>query len=152
MMEQRVSVVGAGLAGCEAAFQLAERGIQVDLFEMKPHKMSPAHDSGDFCELVCSNSLRSDRMEISVSDHGPGFLRAGDATLFDMFVRGEIESAKPGVGLGLAICRAIVEAHGGSISASDRAPGGACITFSLPLGEPPLIEEEILPAGEGDAS
>ena len=110
-------------------------------------KYSP---SGSAIEIGVTT--RSDRMEISVSDHGPGFLRAGDATLFDMFVRGEIESAKPGVGLGLAICRAIVEAHGGSISASDRAPGGACITFSLPLGEPPLIEEEILPAGEGDAS
>ena len=61
-----VSVVGAGLAGCEAAFQLAERGIPVDLYEMKPQKMSPAHHSGDFCELVCSNSLRSDRIENAV--------------------------------------------------------------------------------------
>lgn len=54
-----VTVVGAGLAGCEAAWQLANRGIRVRLIEMKPHKMSLAHISGDFAELVCSNSLRS---------------------------------------------------------------------------------------------
>ena len=66
MTQQRVSVIGAGLAGCEAAYQLAERGIPVDLYEMKPQKMSPAHHSGDFCELVCSNSLRSDRIENAV--------------------------------------------------------------------------------------
>ena len=66
MSETRVAVVGAGLAGCEAAYQLAERGITVELYEMKPGKMSPAHHSGGFCELVCSNSLRSDRMENAV--------------------------------------------------------------------------------------
>ena len=88
---------------------------------------------------------RSGRMEITVSDHGPGFLHVDNARLFDMFVRGETESAKPGVGLGLAICRAIVEAHDGSIAAANRVQGGACVTFTLPLGEPPIIEEEILP-------
>jgi len=66
MTQQRVRVIGAGLAGCEAAYQLALRGIPVDLYEMKPSKMSPAHHSGDFCELVCSNSLRSDRIENAV--------------------------------------------------------------------------------------
>ena len=66
MSEARVCVVGAGLAGCEAAYQLAKRGIAVDLYEMKPQKMSPAHHSEDFCELVCSNSLRSDRIENAV--------------------------------------------------------------------------------------
>jgi len=62
----KVTVVGAGLAGSEAAWQLAQRGIQVDLVEMKPHKMSPAHHSTDFGELVCSNSLRGDRLENAV--------------------------------------------------------------------------------------
>lgn len=57
-----VTVVGAGLAGCEAAWQLAERGISVTLCEMKPKKHSPAHVSDDFAELVCSNSLRSDEL------------------------------------------------------------------------------------------
>ena len=62
----KVKVIGAGLAGSEAAWQLAQRGIQVQLYEMKPHKMSPAHHSADFAELVCSNSLRGDRLENAV--------------------------------------------------------------------------------------
>ncbi len=62
----KVTVVGAGLAGSEAAWQLAQRGIQVELIEMKPKKMSPAHHSADFGELVCSNSLRGDRLENAV--------------------------------------------------------------------------------------
>ena len=61
-----VKVIGAGLAGSEAAWQLAQRGIQVELYEMKPTKMSPAHHSADFAELVCSNSLRGDRLENAV--------------------------------------------------------------------------------------
>ncbi len=63
---KKVTVVGAGLAGSEAAWQLAQRGIQVELVEMKPKKMSPAHHSADFGELVCSNSLRGDRLENAV--------------------------------------------------------------------------------------
>ena len=62
----KVTVVGAGLAGSEAAWQLAQRGIAVELIEMKPHKMSPAHRSENFAELVCSNSLRGDRLENAV--------------------------------------------------------------------------------------
>ena len=62
----QVSVIGAGLAGCEAAWQLAERGIHVTLTEMKPQKMTPAHHCADFAELVCSNSLRGDRLENAV--------------------------------------------------------------------------------------
>ena len=61
-----VKVIGAGLAGSEAAWQLANRGIDVELYEMKPKKMSPAHHSEDFAELVCSNSLRGDRLENAV--------------------------------------------------------------------------------------
>ena len=61
-----VKVIGAGLAGSEAAWQLASRGIDVDLYEMKPEKMTPAHHSPDFAELVCSNSLRGDRLENAV--------------------------------------------------------------------------------------
>ncbi len=59
MMSDRVIVVGAGLAGSEAAFQIANRGVPVTLYEMKPHKKTPAHSSDLFGELVCSNSLRS---------------------------------------------------------------------------------------------
>ena len=62
----KVKVIGAGLAGSEAAWQLAQRGIQVELIEMKPLKKTPAHHSNDFGELVCSNSLRADRLENAV--------------------------------------------------------------------------------------
>ncbi|MCD7742909.1 MAG: methylenetetrahydrofolate--tRNA-(uracil(54)-C(5))-methyltransferase (FADH(2)-oxidizing) TrmFO [Oscillospiraceae bacterium] len=65
-MEQTVTVIGAGLAGCEAAWQLAQRGIHVRLLEMKPEKMTPAHTSGDFAELVCSNSFRADELTNAV--------------------------------------------------------------------------------------
>jgi len=65
-----VTVVGAGLAGCEAAWQLAQRGIDVRLVEMKPVKRTPAHSSDDFGELVCSNSLRSGELST-----GPGLLK-----------------------------------------------------------------------------
>ena len=61
-----ITVIGAGLAGCEAAWQLAMRGIGVDLIEMKPEKKSPAHVSNGFAELVCSNSLRSDELSTAV--------------------------------------------------------------------------------------
>lgn len=56
----KIKVIGAGLAGCEAAWQIAKRGIEVELWEMKPEKYSPAHKSPSFAELVCSNSLRAD--------------------------------------------------------------------------------------------
>ena len=59
----KVKVIGAGLAGCEASWQLAENGIQVELFEMKPKKFSPAHKYNGFAELVCSNSLKAERIE-----------------------------------------------------------------------------------------
>ena len=62
----KVKVIGAGLAGSEAAWQLANRGIAVELYEMRPVKKSPAHHTGDFAELVCSNSLRGDRLENAV--------------------------------------------------------------------------------------
>ena len=56
-MTPRIKVIGAGLAGSEASWQLAERGFQVDLFEMRPRRLTPAHKSGNYGELVCSNSL-----------------------------------------------------------------------------------------------
>ena len=61
-----VIVIGAGLAGCEASWQLANRGIRVHLWEMKPQKYTPAHSSPSFAELVCSNSLRSDELTNAV--------------------------------------------------------------------------------------
>ena len=66
MCDKKVTVIGAGLAGCEAAWQLARRGIKVELHEMKPHKMTEAHTQAGFAELVCSNSLRSNQLENAV--------------------------------------------------------------------------------------
>ena len=63
---ETVKIIGAGLAGCEAAWQLAQKGVMVNLFEMKPQKMSPAHHAPEFAELVCSNSLRSNQLENAV--------------------------------------------------------------------------------------
>ncbi len=58
-----VKIIGGGLAGCEAAYQIAKRGIKVNLYDMKPQKKSPAHHSDKLCELVCSNSLKAERLE-----------------------------------------------------------------------------------------
>ena len=66
MTGERVKVIGAGLAGCEAAYRLAASGIPVELVDMKPGRLSPAHKLGSFCELVCSNSLRSDNITNAV--------------------------------------------------------------------------------------
>ena len=66
MSERIVSVIGAGLAGSEAAWQLARRGVRVRLFEMRPLRMTEAHQTGLFGELVCSNSLRNSSLETAV--------------------------------------------------------------------------------------
>ncbi|MBR3295176.1 MAG: methylenetetrahydrofolate--tRNA-(uracil(54)-C(5))-methyltransferase (FADH(2)-oxidizing) TrmFO [Clostridia bacterium] len=66
MTKRPVRIIGAGLAGCEAAYQLAKRGVEVELYEMKPKKYSPAHHSEGFAELVCSNSFRSNNIENAV--------------------------------------------------------------------------------------
>lgn len=65
-MSEYINVIGAGLAGCEASWQIARRGIKVRLYEMKPKSFSPAHHMETFAELVCSNSLRSDQLENAV--------------------------------------------------------------------------------------
>lgn len=80
-------------------------------------------------------------LHVSVSNEGPGFPGESLESLFDLFVRGQNESSVPGVGLGLAICKAIVVAHGGTIFAENR-PGGARISFTLPCDSPPAVEEE----------
>ena len=86
-MSNTINVIGAGLAGCEAAYQIAKRGISVKLYEMKPQKHSPAHHLDSYAELVCSNSLRSDQIENAVGllkeelrTMDSLILRAADAT------------------------------------------------------------------------
>lgn len=76
-MNQSVTVVGAGLAGCEAAWQCAQRGARVTLYEMKPEKRSPAHSSDLFCELVCSNSLRAEGLQNAIGLLKEELLRMG---------------------------------------------------------------------------
>jgi len=77
---------------------------------------------------------------VSVCDHGPGFPVGGE--LLAPFDHGETPTGKRGIGLGLAICKAIVEAHGGRLTLDNPSEGGGCARFSLPLGSPPAIEEE----------
>jgi two-component system sensor histidine kinase KdpD len=94
-----------------------------------------------------SAQVAGDSLEICVSDNGPGVPRGQEEAVFEKFVRGTRESSTPGVGLGLAISRAIVEAHGGSIRAENAPPGGARFCFTLPLGKPPSmpVEPEVVP-------
>lgn len=80
---------------------------------------------------------------IAVCDQGISFPAEQIERLFELFERGETESTKPGIGLGLGICKAIIEAHGGVIAAENRQSGGACVTLRLPLGNPPAIVEEV---------
>jgi two-component system sensor histidine kinase KdpD len=80
-------------------------------------------------------------LEISVADHGPGVPAGKEELIFEKFTRGQQESATPGVGLGLAICRAIVSAHQGRIWLDRAYIGGARFCFTLPLGTPPAAPE-----------
>jgi two-component system sensor histidine kinase KdpD len=72
----------------------------------------------------------------------PPALKGREHTLFDKFTRGQAESATPGVGLGLAICKAVVSAHGGTIAAANATGGGAEFTVTLPRREPPPMEAD----------
>ncbi|MET1083242.1 MAG: ATP-binding protein, partial [Burkholderiales bacterium] len=92
-------------------------------------------------EIRVSAVARDEQLEIAVSDNGPGLPPGLGERIFDKFTRGQEESAVPGVGLGLAICRAIVEAHGGTIRAESPGMGGARFVFTLPLGTPPEFDE-----------
>jgi methylenetetrahydrofolate--tRNA-(uracil-5-)-methyltransferase len=95
----QVSVVGAGLAGCEAAWQAARRGLRVALYEMKPLRFSPAHAAPDFAELVCSNSLRSNQLGNAV-----GLLKEEMRRLDSLILAAADESAVP-AGKALAVDR-----------------------------------------------
>ena len=97
--EQRLKVVGAGLAGCEAAWQAASRGLDVLLVEMKPERYSPAHSSPEFAELVCSNSLRSNALGNAV-----GLLKEEMRRLGSLVARAADETAVP-AGRALAVDR-----------------------------------------------
>ena len=105
MTDRTATVIGGGLAGCEAAWQLAERGIRVRLVEMKPCRMSPAHHSGELAELVCSNSFRGDRLTNAV-----GLLKEEMRILGSLIIRCADETRVPAGGA-LAVDRDSFSAH-----------------------------------------
>ena len=99
MSMPRINILGAGLAGCEAAWQAAQRGVKVRLFEMKPHKMTPAHHCTGFAELVCSNSLRSDCVSNAV-----GLLKE-EMRRFDSLIMQAADATRVPAGSALAVDR-----------------------------------------------
>jgi two-component system sensor histidine kinase KdpD len=92
--------------------------------------------------IVLHLEQRAEALLVSVEDGGPGLPPGDPQQLFAKFYRGATESAVSGVGLGLAICRAIVQLHGGRIWAENRAGGGAAFRFTLPLEKAPEVPEE----------
>lgn len=92
-MNDFVTVIGGGFAGCEAAAQLAKRGIKVRLFEMKPVRFSPAHKSEKLCELVCSNSFKAQRLESAA-----GLLKSEMLELGSVCVKAALKTAVPAGG------------------------------------------------------
>jgi two-component system sensor histidine kinase KdpD len=122
---------GAPLVECDAV--LIER-VLANLLE-NAGKYTPAGTPLEILVRALAGELL-----VSVRDHGPGVAKGEEELIFEKFTRGHVESALPGVGLGLAICRAIVQAHRGRIWVEPTHPQGATFTFSLPLGTPPAID------------
>ncbi len=144
-MEQRITVIGAGLAGVEAANQIAKRGISVDLYEMKPIKKSPAHKSDNFAELVCSNSLKASRI-----DSAAGLLKE-EMRLFGSVCLDAADKASVAAGGALAVDRDIFSSLiTEEIKANpkitihhevvDKIPDGICVIASGPLTDAALAE------------
>ena len=98
-MDYKVNVIGCGLAGAEATYQLSKRGISVDVYEMKPTKFSPAHTSSDFAEIVCSNSFKSE--DISTAS---GCLKA-EMNIFGSLILDCAKEVKVPAGTALAVDR-----------------------------------------------
>ena len=106
MIEQpHINVIGAGLAGCEAAYQAANLGVRVTLYEMKPHKYTPAHKNPNFAELVCSNSLRSDELSNAI-----GVLKAELRELGSLIME-SADSNRVAAGSALAVDRELFSAY-----------------------------------------
>lgn len=85
--------------------------------------------------ITIAAGCSDDMLVVSISDNGPGLPAGKEEAIFEKFTRGERESAQPGMGLGLSICRAVIAAHGGKIRARPASQGGACFEFRLPLGD-----------------
>jgi methylenetetrahydrofolate--tRNA-(uracil-5-)-methyltransferase len=145
MTQPKVTVVGAGLAGSEAAYQLAGRGIPVRLIEMRPIKMTEAHQTADFAELVCSNSLRNDSMDTAVGVLKEEMRRLGSLVI------AAADRARVPAGSALAVdrtdfSRAITETLEShpmvEIARAEAAeiPAGVAILATGPLTSPALGE------------
>lgn len=146
MQETLVKVVGGGLAGSEAAWQLASRGVPVQLFEMRPKQMTPAHQTDRLAELVCSNSLGSD-----LPDRAPGVLKAELRRLGSLLLDCADKATVPAGGA-LAVDRDIFAAAVTEAIAAHplinvvreevaRIPSGPCIIASGPLTAPSLASD-----------
>ena len=157
MSERIVTVVGGGLAGCEAAWQLASAGIRVRLVEMRPRTMTPAHQTGNLAELVCSNSLRSDNPENAV-----GLLKREMEAMGSLIIAAARAAALP-AGDALAVDRAaFAAAVSGSIAAKanieltrdevQTIPDGPAIIATGPLTSPALHGALVAILGEGSLS
>ena len=144
-MAERVTIVGAGLAGCEAAWQLVKRGVPVRLIEMKPVKYSPAHKSPGFAELVCSNSLKAEHLT-----NASGLLKAELRALDSLILR-SAEASRVPAGGALAVDRnlfsdKITEALKGhplvafETAVVDQIPPGPAIIATGPLTDPALCD------------
>ncbi|GAB3249691.1 DUF4118 domain-containing protein [Chitinimonas naiadis] len=120
---------------CEFDPVLLER-VLVNLLENAAKYTPPGS------EVAVSAVARGGLLRVTVDDNGPGLPAGREEKLFGKFERGESESALPGVGLGLAISRAIIEAHGGRMHAENRPEGGARFVFTLPQGTPPAMSED----------
>ena len=145
MNKDRVTIVGAGLAGCEAAWQLVRRGVPVRLIDMKPTKFSPAHRSEGFAELVCSNSLKAEHLT-----NASGLLKA-EMRALNGLILASAEKCRVPAGGALAVDRhlfsetitdtlknhPLVEFESAVI---DRIPDGPCIIATGPLTDPALTD------------
>ena len=129
-MEKKVIIIGAGLAGSEAAWQLAKRGVKVDLYEMRPKKMTPAHKTENFAELVCSNSLRANNITNAV-----GLLKEEMRRLDSLIIK----------------CADATQVPAGGALAVDRDKFSQMITETIKT-HPNInvIEEELLTIPKGD--
>ena len=153
MSEPFVTVLGAGLAGCEAAWQCAERGVRVRLVEMKPVKFTPAHHDPQFAELCCSNSLRSDSLSNAVGLLKEEMRRVGSV------VMEAADATRVPAGSALAVDRSkfaqyitervknhplieVVDAEAQSI------PEGVCVVATGPLSSEPMAEAIVKLTGE----
>jgi two-component system, OmpR family, sensor histidine kinase KdpD len=108
--------------------------VLVNLLE-NTAKYTPANS-----EVILSAEVSGDHLSVSVLDNGPGLPVGREEEIFEKFTRGDRESSTRGVGLGLTICRAIIQSHHGTIVGSNRSGGGAIFTFTLPLGVPPITD------------